>query len=62
MVWLPIVFVCLNSGQCAFVYETAQVDEQRCLKLVKEMGTDADKSPAVEGWYGSCVPVKFQEV
>ena len=57
MVWLPIIFVCLNSGQCQFIYDDPQVSEKACMKEVSEMGAKATKFPDVDGWKGTCVPI-----
>lgn len=57
MVWLPILFVCLNSGNCQFIYDEPQVSEKACIKEVNNMGAKADKHPEVQGWKGTCVPV-----
>jgi hypothetical protein len=61
MVWLPVIFVCLNSGACFFVHDTTQISEKACAKEVAEMGAKVIKHPDVEGWKGTCIPIKFQQ-
>jgi hypothetical protein len=57
MLWVPVVFVCLLSGDCHFVYEEPEVSEIACVKVVKEVGSEFAEHPVVDGWKGTCIPV-----
>ena len=39
MFWVPVLFVCLNSGECQFIYDKPEVSEKACVKAVAEGGS-----------------------
>ena len=57
MFWVPVLFVCLNSGECHFIYDKPEVSEKSCVKAVAEGGSKVEKFPNVQGWKGTCIPV-----
>ena len=57
MFWIPVLFVCLNSGECHFIYDKPEVAEKACIKAVSDGGAKVEKFPNVQGWKGTCIPV-----
>jgi hypothetical protein len=62
MVWLPVIFVCLNSGACFFIYDETQVSEKVCQKVISEAGEKLTKQPELDGWKGACIPIKHKMI
>jgi hypothetical protein len=62
MLWIPVVFVCLTSGQCDFIYESAELKESACIVEAKAMGKELDKFPQVDSWKATCIPVEGKKI
>lgn len=57
MFWVPIIFACLSTGECGFLYDTPHVTEKACLKEAAQMGEQVKKNPNIQAWKGTCIPV-----
>jgi hypothetical protein len=58
MGWLPVLFVCLNTGSCFFIYDDAEPTEKACQKIIAETAEQLVKEELLADWKGSCIPVK----
>jgi len=62
MSWLPVMFLCLTSGDCGFVYEKATASELACVQAVTKMASNYEKIPNFKGLSATCIPLKYQAI
>lgn len=56
--WMPVAYVCLLNGQCAFTYGKVEATEDDCMKVLYEARNTYEAHPGVETHDGVCLPVK----
>ena len=57
-VWLPVLFVCLNTGACEFYSGTLSVSVAQCESQNAEVKQALSLRPNISAYQISCIKVK----
>jgi predicted amidohydrolase len=57
MIWIPIVYLCLATAQCAFVQGNPTYTEKSCMEQLLAVAQYAKERPDVVLFDATCVPV-----
>lgn len=57
MIWIPVVFVCLLNGECAFLQGNGFYSEQGCAERLVEVIGALQEDSRVSAFDATCVTV-----
>jgi hypothetical protein len=58
MFWIPVMFVCLISGDCSFMQGKPTYTEAGCIEQLAPLATILQEDVRVEAFDGTCVVVQ----
>jgi hypothetical protein len=62
MFWVPLVFACLITGQCALIPFPSYTSQVQCEKAAEQIARQLESNPNVVEYEMTCLPVKAPEV
>jgi len=57
MIWIPIVYFCLTSGDCGFMQGKATYTESGCVELLQPVVKEFNQDDTVVAFDVTCVSV-----
>jgi hypothetical protein len=58
MFWIPVMFVCLLSGDCSFMQGKPVYSEAGCMEQLTPLAAILQEDPRVVAFDGTCVAVQ----
>jgi hypothetical protein len=55
MIWIPVLYICLASGSCAFMQGTPTYSENGCKEQLAQVVRALQQEPRVSAFDGTCV-------
>lgn len=55
MIWIPVLYICLSSGSCAFLQGTPTFTEGGCQEQLAQASVRMQQDPMVAAFDGVCV-------
>ena len=58
MFWIPVMYICLISGDCSFMQGKPAYTEAGCIEQLAPLATILQEDVRVEAFDGTCVVVQ----
>lgn len=55
MIWIPIMYICLTNGGCAFLQGNPTYTEKGCIEQLAHATVVMQKDPQVVAFDGTCL-------